>query len=192
LRISISRRALLGLPAQLAVTGLVRAAADEHLECRNGRLNWSAGAARAAVGRAGVSANKKEGDGATPAGTFPLISAFYRADRMPPPVSRLPLHVLSPIDAWVDDPSDPNYNRLASLPYGASAEPMWLDDVLYDLLVVIGYNVAPVVAGAGSAIFLHIARPDFAPTAGCIAVAREVLVGLMPLLGQSSTITIVE
>lgn len=191
MRISITRRALLGLPAQLAVTGLVRAA-DEHLECRNGRLNWSAGAARAAVGRAGVSANKKEGDGATPAGTFPLISAFYRADRMPPPVSRLPLHVLSPSDAWVDDPSDPNYNRLASLPYGASAEPMWLDDVLYDLLVVIGYNVAPVVAGAGSAVFLHIARPDFAPTAGCIAVAREVLVGLMPLLGQSSTITIVE
>jgi L,D-peptidoglycan transpeptidase YkuD (ErfK/YbiS/YcfS/YnhG family) len=183
---------MLGLPAQFGGDGLIRAAVDAHLECRNGRLSWSAGAARAAVGRAGVSANKKEGDGVTPAGTFPLISAFYRADRMPPPVSRLPLRVLSLSDAWVDDPTDPNYNRLASLPYGASAEPMWLDDALYDLLVVIGYNVSPVVAGAGSAVFLHIARPDFAPTAGCIAVAREILVGLMPLLGQSSTITIVE
>lgn len=166
------------------------AAVDEHLEYRDGSLSWPGGTARAAVGLAGVSANKREGDGATPAGTFPLISAFYRADRLPPPVSHLLLRVLSPSDAWVDDPVDRNYNRLVPLPYSGHTEPMWLDDAVYDLLVVIGYNMEPVIAGAGSAIFMHVARPDFSPTAGCIAVAKDILVGLMPRLGPGSTITI--
>jgi L,D-peptidoglycan transpeptidase YkuD (ErfK/YbiS/YcfS/YnhG family) len=191
LRIAVRRRALLGLAAQSMAAGAAGSAAvDEHLEYRDGCLSWPGGAARAAIGRAGVSANKREGDGATPAGTFPLISAFYRADRLPAPVSRLPLRVLSPSDAWVDDPTDRNYNRLVPLPYSGHAEPMWLDDAVYDLLVVIGYNMEPVIAGAGSAIFMHVARHDFSPTTGCIAVAKDVLVGLMPRLGPGSTITI--
>jgi L,D-peptidoglycan transpeptidase YkuD (ErfK/YbiS/YcfS/YnhG family) len=191
LKVAVRRRALLGLAVQLmAVRAVGSAAVDEHLEYRDGSLSWPGGTARAAVGRAGVSANKREGDGATPAGTFPLISAFYRADRLPPPVSRLLLRVLSPSDAWVDDPVDRNYNRLVTLPYSGHTEPMWLDDAVYDLLVVIGYNMEPVIAGAGSAIFMHVARPDFSPTAGCIAVAKDILVGLMPRLGPGSTITI--
>jgi len=100
------------------------------------------------------------------------------------------VRALSPQDAWVDDPADQNYNRLVSLPYPAHTEQMWLDDAVYDLLVVIGYNMDPVVPDAGSAIFLHIARPDFSPTAGCIAVEEDVLVRLMPLLGSGSTITV--
>jgi L,D-peptidoglycan transpeptidase YkuD (ErfK/YbiS/YcfS/YnhG family) len=191
LKVGVRRRALLGLAVQLmAVRAVGSAAVDEHLEYRDGSLSWPGGTARAAVGRAGVSANKREGDGATPAGTFPLISAFYRADRLPPPVSRLLLRVLSPSDAWVDDPVDRNYNRFVTLPYSGHTEPMWLDDAVYDLLVVIGYNMDPVIAGAGSAIFMHVARPDFSPTAGCIAVAKDILVGLMPRLGPGSTITI--
>ncbi len=189
---AVGRRTFLGLVAQLAAAGAVMAAtADEQLDYRNGHLTWPNGAARAAIGRGGVSANKKEGDGATPAGIFPLVSAFYRADRVsPPPRSDLPLHALSPSDAWVDDPGDRNYNSLVSLPYPAHAEPMWLDDPIYDLLVVIGYNIAPVVPGAGSAIFLHIARPDFSPTAGCIAIERAALIRLMPLLGPGSSVAI--
>jgi L,D-peptidoglycan transpeptidase YkuD (ErfK/YbiS/YcfS/YnhG family) len=187
----VARRAFLGLAAQLAAAGVARAAtAEENLEYRDGFLKWPGGLARAAIGRAGVTAHKKEGDGVTPAGAFPLVSAFYRADRISPPRSRLRLRALTPADAWVDDPGDRNYNRLVSLPYPADAEPMWLEDAVYDLLVVIGYNVNPVVRGAGSAIFLHVARPDFSPTAGCIAVEREVLVGLMPLLGPGSIIAI--
>jgi L,D-peptidoglycan transpeptidase YkuD (ErfK/YbiS/YcfS/YnhG family) len=162
----------------------------EHLEYRDGRLRWSQGSAAAAGGRSGVRADKHEGDGATPAGTYPLVSIFYRADRIEPPLSQLPVTLLAPNDAWVDDPADANYNRLVTLPYPASAEPMWREDGLYDALVVIGYNTDPVVPGAGSAIFLHIATSDFAPTAGCIAVAREVLLGLLPVLGPGSTITI--
>ena len=191
MRTPVARRALLGLAVQLAAIGAAGAApAGEKLEYRNGRLTWPGGAARAAVGRAGVSLGKREGDNATPAGTFPLVSAFYRADRIPSPRSALPLRALSINDAWVDDPADGNYNRLVSLPYPAHVEPMWLDDAVYDLIVVIGYNIGPVVAGAGSAIFLHIVRPDFSPTAGCVAVEKSVLIGLMPLLGPGSTITI--
>lgn len=161
-----------------------------NLDYHAGRLTWPGGGARAAVGRSGLGAHKKEGDGATPAGTFPLVSAFYRADRIAPPPTGLKLRALSPNDAWCDDPADPDYNRLVSLSHPAHAEPLWLEDGVYDLLVVIGYNMGPVVPGAGSAIFLHIARPDFSPTAGCIAIAREALVGLLPHLGPGSAITI--
>jgi L,D-peptidoglycan transpeptidase YkuD (ErfK/YbiS/YcfS/YnhG family) len=188
----IGRRALLLVSTQLIVVPLTEAAAAgyESFEYRGGRLRWSKGNAAAAVGRSGVTVDKREGDGATPAGTHPLISILYRADRIEPPISHLPGRALARNDGWVDDPADANYNRLVALPYPASAEPMWREDGLYDALVVIGYNTDPVIAGAGSAIFLHVASPDFARTAGCIAVAKEVLLGLLPVLGPGSTITI--
>jgi L,D-peptidoglycan transpeptidase YkuD (ErfK/YbiS/YcfS/YnhG family) len=187
----LARRAFLALPAQLAAAGMARAAtADANLEYRNGVLSWPQGSARAAVGRAGVTARKKEGDGATPSGVFPLVAAFYRADRISPPRTRLSLRALSPSSAWGNDPADRDSNRLVSLPHAGHAEPMWLDDAVYDLLVVIGYNLNPVVPGAGSAIFLHVAHPDFSATAGCIAVEKQILVRLMPLLGPGSTITV--
>ena len=187
----LARRTFIGLAGELATIGAARAAAaDLDLEYCDGVLRWPGGAAPAAVGRAGVTVSKTEGDGATPAGGYPLVSAFYRGDRMTPPPTRLPLRALEPGDAWVDDPSDRNYNRRITLPYPAHVEPMWLDDRVYDLLAVIGYNMHPIVPGAGSAIFLHIARPNFLPTGGCIAVAQDVLLGLMPRLGPASKITV--
>jgi L,D-peptidoglycan transpeptidase YkuD (ErfK/YbiS/YcfS/YnhG family) len=188
----ISRRGLLTLAAPLMAASLSEAAQTEYesLDYREGRLHWSRGSAAAAVGRAGVKADKREGDGATPAGTYPLVSVLYREDRITPLTSRLPLRRLAPNDGWVDEPSDARYNRLVELPYPASAEEMWREDHLYDALVVIGYNMEPVIPGAGSAIFLHIATPDFAPTAGCVAVSKEVLLGLIALLGPGSMITI--
>ena len=162
----------------------------ENLEYRDGRLCWSKGSATAAVGRSGVTVGKREGDGATPAGSYPLISIYYRADRIEAPAPQLPVRPLAPGDAWVDDPADANYNRLVTLPYPAGTEPMWREDELYDALVVIGYNADPVIAGAGSAIFLHVASPDFTPTAGCVAVKKGVLLGLLPLLGPGSKIMI--
>ena len=187
-----SRRGLFYLPVLLTAARLSAAASieTEKLEYRDGRLYWSRGSATAAVGRAGVKADKHEGDGATPAGTYPLVSILYRPDRVARPLSRLPLKPLAPSDGWVDEPRDANYNRHVSLPYPASAEQMWREDGLYDALVVIGYNMEPVVPGAGSAIFLHIATPDFAATSGCVAVDREILLGLLPLLGRGSKIAI--
>lgn len=160
------------------------------LTCSAGRLSWPGGAARAACGRGGVRADKREGDGASPAGVFPLVRAYYRPDRVAPPPTGLKLAALHPRDCWVDDPSDPRYNRLVSLPYPARHERMWRDDGLYDLVVLIGYNTDPPVAGRGSAIFLHVARPDLGPTEGCIAVERDVLAELLGRLGPGSTIAI--
>ena len=155
-----------------------------------GRLSWPGGTARAACGRGGVRADKKEGDGASPSGTYPLLFAMYRADRIGRPASGLPLTPLQPDHAWVDDPADPRYNQLVTLPYPAHAERMWREDGLYDALAVIGYNTDPVIPGAGSAIFLHVARPAFSGTDGCIAVAKDVLLPLLGILGPGSTITI--
>jgi L,D-peptidoglycan transpeptidase YkuD (ErfK/YbiS/YcfS/YnhG family) len=161
-----------------------------NLEYRSGRLFWPSGSARAAVGRAGVRIAKREGDGATPAGTFPLLFAMYRPDRLRLPPLALPLTPLSDRHAWVDDPRDPYYNRLVELPYATHVESLWRADEIYDLIVVVGYNMNPTEPGAGSAIFLHLARPDFSATEGCVAVAREVLQRLLPALGPDSTLTI--
>jgi len=154
------------------------------------RLVWPGGSARAAAGRGGVRTDKREGDGATPAGTYPLLSAMYRADRLAPPVTELPLTAIRRDHVWIDDPAAADYNRLALLPCAVRHEVLWRDDGLYDLLVVIGYNMTPQVAGAGSAIFLHVAGPDFAATEGCIAVTRETLNEVVGLLRPGSTITI--
>lgn len=188
----INRRSLLLLPMQLVAVHLAKTVqtAHENLEYCESRLRWSHGSAVAAIGRGGIKVDKHEGDGATPAGTYPLVSVFYRDDRITRPASRLPINPLAPNHGWVDDPDDTNYNQLVSLPYPARTEQMWRQDEVYDLLIVIGYNMDPVTPGRGSAIFLHIARPDFSSTQGCIAVTREVLLGLLPLLGPGSTITI--
>jgi L,D-peptidoglycan transpeptidase YkuD (ErfK/YbiS/YcfS/YnhG family) len=166
------------------------AMSDVDLVYAKGTLSWPGGSARAACGKAGVTADKREGDHASPAGRFPLLRAFYRPDRVAAPKTALPLAALKPEDGWCDEPADPRYNRRVTLPYPASHEELWRVDGLYDVIVVIGYNTDPVVAGKGSAIFLHCASPDFAGTEGCIAVAREVLVPLLGLLGPHSRITI--
>jgi len=187
-----SRRSVLGGPwAFFAGSGGGEAMAEPFsLEYHGGRLFWPSGSARAAVGRAGVRVDKREGDGATPAGTFPLRFGMWRRDRVGLPPLVLPMTPLSERHAWVDDPRDPNYNRLVELPYPSHVERLWRSDALYDLLVVIGYNMNPTRPGAGSAIFLHIARPDFAPTEGCVAVTGDALLRLLPALGTDSTLAI--
>jgi L,D-peptidoglycan transpeptidase YkuD (ErfK/YbiS/YcfS/YnhG family) len=184
----ILRRTILSALAALPLP--VSAMSHADLVYDNGVLSWPGGTARAACGKAGVRADKREGDHASPAGRFPLLRAFYRPDRLASPRTALPLAALSPSDGWCDDPADPRYNTLVALPYPASHEELWRADGLYDVIVVIGYNTDPVVPGGGSAIFLHVAQPDFSGTEGCIAVAREVLVPLLGLLGPGSKLTI--
>jgi L,D-peptidoglycan transpeptidase YkuD (ErfK/YbiS/YcfS/YnhG family) len=184
----ILRRTILAALSALPLP--VSAMSYANLTYAAGVLSWPGGSARAACGKGGVREDKREGDHASPAGIFPLGGAFYRPDRLTAPKTALPLAPLRPQDGWVDDPGDPNYNTLVALPYPASHEELWRDDGLYDLIVVIGYNTDPVVPGQGSAIFLHVARPDFSGTEGCIAAAREVLLPLLGLLGPGSTITI--
>lgn len=132
-------------------------------------------AARCALGRGGVLAAKREGDGASPAGIWPLRRVLYRPDRQTAPDSALPSSPIARADGWCDAPADPAYNRPVMLPYHASCERMWRDDDLYDLVIVLGHNDNPPVPGAGSCIFLHLARLDFSPTEGCVAVAPETM-----------------
>ena len=136
-------------------------------------LDWGAGKRRAAIGPGGIAIKGGEGDGITPRGSFPVREIFYRADRMAKPATVLPLRALEKDDGWCDAPGDPNYNRPVKLPYPASAEQMWREDHLYDLVAVLGYNDDPIVPGKGSAIFLHLARPDFSATHGCVALACD-------------------
>ena len=157
---------------------------------RDRNLSWPGGSTRAAAGKGGVRAEKREGDGATPAGIFPLLGVFYRPDRLARPITGLTAFPIGKTDAWVDDPEDPQYNRRVTLPYPARCERLWRRDRIYDLLVVIGYNAEPVVPGRGSAIFLHVARPNFSPTLGCLAIERRELLRLVARLGPGSTISI--
>ena len=134
-------------------------------------LRWRGRLFACAIGWGGVQTNKREGDGATPAGCFPLRRVLYRPDRMAPPRTVLPFSPLSPDDGWCDDPGHPLYNRPLRLPHEARHEELWRADHVYDLIVILGHNDAPVVPGLGSAVFFHVAQPDYAPTAGCVAVA---------------------
>jgi L,D-peptidoglycan transpeptidase YkuD (ErfK/YbiS/YcfS/YnhG family) len=136
-------------------------------------LDWGAGRKRVAIGPGGIGVKAGEGDGVTPRGAFTVREIFYRADRVPRPVTALPLRATRQDDGWCDAPDDPNYNRPVKLPYPASAERMWRQDHLYDLVAVLGYNDDPVVKGLGSAIFLHLARPDYSATHGCVALAYD-------------------
>lgn len=126
---------------------------------------------RAALGHGGVRADKQEGDGATPIGALALRRVLYRADRGPPPECALPIEPLAPDDGWCDDPGHADYNRMVRLPHAARCEALWRADEIYDLVGVLGWNDAPVVRGRGSAIFLHVARPGYPPTEGCVALA---------------------
>jgi L,D-peptidoglycan transpeptidase YkuD (ErfK/YbiS/YcfS/YnhG family) len=140
----------------------------------DGHAEWGKRRFRCALGRGGIRRDKREGDGATPAGSWRMRALLFRPDRVEgTPLTGLPLRALRPEDGWCDDPTDLLYNRAVKLPFRAHAEALWRADEVYDLIVVLGYNDDPPTPGRGSAIFLHVARPDFAPTEGCVALSRE-------------------
>ncbi len=115
---------------------------------------------RAALGRGGVRRDKQEGDGATPAGPMPLRRVLYRADRVRAPDCAVPAEPIAPSDGWCDDVGQTDYNRMIRLPHDGHYEELWRQDGLYDVIGVLGWNDAPIQRGRGSAIFLHVARPD--------------------------------
>jgi L,D-peptidoglycan transpeptidase YkuD (ErfK/YbiS/YcfS/YnhG family) len=157
-----------------------------------GRVMWPGHGARAAFGKGGLkpAEEKREGDGASPIGVWPMRRVLWRPDKGAAPHTRLPVLPIALDDGWCDASGDPNYNRPVKLPYPASAEHMWRDDDLYDLVVILGHNDDPVVPGMGSAIFMHLARPDYAPTAGCVALDRINLENLLALAGPGDGLEI--
>lgn len=125
---------------------------------------------RCATGKGGIRADKQEGDGATPVGILPVRRVLYRADRGPAPDCAFPVEPISPTDAWCEDPTSRDYNRMVSLPPDGKGDRLWRDDHVYDVVAVLGWNDSPVMPGRGSAIFLHLARADYSPTDGCVAL----------------------
>ena len=138
---------------------------------KNNQLEFAGKIYACAVGKAGFAADKREGDNCTPLGTFALREVFYRADKMARPNCRLPVKVIGKDDGWCDEAGDVNYNRAVKLPYPARHEKLWREDDVYNVVVPLGYNDAPVVAGRGSAIFMHVARSGYIGTEGCVALA---------------------
>lgn len=142
------------------------------------------------LGRSGIRRNKREGDGATPAGEFELRRILYRADRVPCPETGLKATPIGPRDGWCDTPGHPEYNCQVQLPINASAERLRRADPVYDIIVVLGHNDTPIIDAMGSAIFLHIAKPSFAPTAGCVALRRKDLLAMLRQCGPRSRLVI--
>jgi L,D-peptidoglycan transpeptidase YkuD (ErfK/YbiS/YcfS/YnhG family) len=145
-----------------------------------------------ALGRGGISANKREGDGATPLATMRILKGYFRNDHFAG--ARRTGLAMMPIGAdlgWCEVPGDRNYNRPVKIPYGASHERMKRDDRLYDACLVLDWNISPRRRGRGSAIFFHLARPGFTPTQGCVAVTAQVMARLLPLMSDRTVLRVV-
>lgn len=143
-----------------------------------------------ALGRGGISADKREGDGATPLGSMRILSGYFRRDHVAPGGTRLRMTPIAADLGWCEVPDDRNYNRPVAIPYGASHETMRRPDHLYDYCLVLDWNLRPRRRGRGSAIFFHLARPGFTPTAGCVAVTAAVMARLLPHLSRRTLLTV--
>lgn len=159
----------------------------------NGVLYFNEKEYSCALGKGGVRAEKREGDGATPIGCFCIREIFYRPDKFcAPPDSAFPTKALTEYDGWCDDVNTPEYNTHIKLPYDGSHEELWRGDHLYDIIVVLGYNDGPPIVGNGSAIFMHLARDGYTPTAGCIALSKEDLVDILKNTDATTQVCIEE
>jgi L,D-peptidoglycan transpeptidase YkuD (ErfK/YbiS/YcfS/YnhG family) len=145
-----------------------------------------------ALGRGGISANKREGDGATPLASMRILKGYFRDDHFSGARrARLAMTPITKNLGWCEVPEDRNYNRPVKIPYGASHERMKRDDRLYDACLVLDWNISPRMRGRGSAIFFHLARPGFTPTQGCVAISRRTMARLLPLLSNRTIVRVV-
>lgn len=143
-----------------------------------------------ALGGGGISARKREGDGATPLGPMRILSGYFRADHVAARRTRLQMAPIADDLGWCEVPDDRNYNRPVRMPYKASHETMLRDDRLYDYCLVLDWNITPRRRGRGSAIFFHLARPGFTPTQGCVAVTAKVMARLLPYLSERTVLQV--
>jgi L,D-peptidoglycan transpeptidase YkuD (ErfK/YbiS/YcfS/YnhG family) len=143
-----------------------------------------------AIGRGGILANKREGDGGTPRGIFRLVRLWWRSDRTYRPRTFLPVRRIGQHDGWSEDPGDRLYNRPIRVPERSPGDRLWRDDNLYDFIIELDHNTRPRIAGRGSAVFIHVAREGFKPTAGCVALQAPRLRWLLERVGPKTRIVI--
>ena len=163
---------------------------QRHKKNSFGQLKWSNQVHRCTIGLNGIGLNKIEGDGKTPIGSFPLQKVFYRPDRISKPLTSLPTQPILPNLGWCDDPKDKDYNTLVRIPHLAHHERLWRRDNLYDLIIEIGFNTNPVIPNYGSAIFIHVAQPQYKPTKGCIGIALDVILRLLRRCDKNTLVRI--
>jgi L,D-peptidoglycan transpeptidase YkuD (ErfK/YbiS/YcfS/YnhG family) len=142
------------------------------------------------LGRGGIRADKREGDGGTPRGLFRLRRLWWRADRAPRPRTQLPVRPIRQDDAWSEDPADRRYNRPFRRAPAQTGDRLWREDHLYDFIIEIDHNTRPRVAKRGSAVFIHLTREGFSPTAGCVGLKRDALTRLLARVGPHTRIHI--
>lgn len=181
---------LLRRAGALARIARIRVAAIPGNRAR-GRLSAGLVILHCALGSAGTVTRKKEGDVATPVGCFRLTSLLYRAERLARPTALLSTRPVRRQDVWCDDAADRRYNRLSQGPVSAGHEKLWRADGVYNTLIILDYNLKPRIRGRGSAIFFHLARPDYAPTAGCVAISPRDMRKLLPRLSSRCFMKIV-
>ena len=145
---------------------------------------------RAALGRSGIASQKREGDGATPRATMPLLKAFHRVDRNVNARSAMPLKAIRDNMLWCDAPGHAAYNRMVRAPFAPSHETMTRVDHLYDICIVLDWNVSSRRRNAGSAIFFHLAKPGYPPTEGCVAIAPKDMCRLLPHLSRNTRLRV--
>jgi L,D-peptidoglycan transpeptidase YkuD (ErfK/YbiS/YcfS/YnhG family) len=175
---------LVGCPASVV---RVRAAAGDRTR---GWLELDGFVIPVALGRAGIRANKREGDGATPRGTYQPRRLWWRPDRHRRPRTWLPIRAIRPEDAWCEDPADRHYNQPIRLDRDGAGDRLWRSDHLYDFIIELDHNTRPRIAGRGSAVFLHLAREKFSPTAGCVAMTKAAMLRLLARIGPTTRIVI--
>jgi L,D-peptidoglycan transpeptidase YkuD (ErfK/YbiS/YcfS/YnhG family) len=158
---------------------------------KDGRLFLGETQMRCALGKGGVTESKHEGDGCTPLGIFPLRKVMYRPDRLEAPRTALETNEIEDDMGWCDDPEDEHYNTLVRLPRPGRTERLFRDDHIYDIIVVLGYNDDPVFKGGGSAVFLHLARENYTPTEGCVAVSLPDMLLILGSVASGASIRII-
>ena len=145
---------------------------------------------KCALGKAGVGKKKIEGDNITPKGTFEIVKIYYRSDRIKKIYSKIKLFKINKKMGWCDDPNSKKYNQLIKLPSKYTHEKLHRQDNVYDLVIVLNYNMTPIIKNKGSAIFIHVAKKNYKKTAGCIALKKIDLINLVKEINRSTKVHI--
>jgi len=162
-----------------------------HIYINNKFISYNNYKAKCAVGKRGISIKKKEGDFITPKGTFKIREIFYRKDRVQNLITRLKKTVIRKNMGWCDDPKSKKYNKLIYFPFKHSAEKLYRRENIYDIILVLNFNMNPVKKNKGSAIFIHVAKKNFQPTQGCIALDKSELIKMVKSIKINTIVKII-
>ena len=157
---------------------------------KSGLLKYKDLKFRCALGKAGIGKKNKEGDNITPKGNFKILKIYYRKDRLKKITSKFKIIKITRNMGWCDDPNSKKYNQLINLPTNCKYEKLYRKDNVYDLVIVLDYNIKPTIKNKGSAIFIHVARQNYKKTAGCIALKKNHLKKLIKTIEKNTKVII--